>query len=59
MMVHVQFLSALVTNGPASATTTFLASCAWHHSLSTDDFGSFPMRVQPASWMMRPPASSP
>ena len=59
MIVQVQFLSALDTNGPASHTTTFFASCAWHHSFSTEVFGSVPMRVAPASWMIRPPASRP
>ena len=41
-IVHVQFLCALVTNGPASATNTFLASWAWHHPFRTDVLGSSP-----------------
>jgi hypothetical protein len=58
-IVHVAFLSACETNGPPSQTNTFFASCAWHHSFSTDALGSFPMRVEPHSWMMRPPGSRP
>ena len=42
MIVHVQFLCALLTNGPASATTTFFASCAWHHSFRTEVRGLAP-----------------
>ncbi len=53
------FLWALLTNGPASATNTFFASWAWHHSLSTDVRGLFPMRVVPTSWMISPPIEMP
>ena len=54
-----QFLWAFVTKGPASATKTFLASCAWHHSLRTDVRGLVPMRVVPTSWMISPPIEMP
>src|SRR5687768_12392692 len=58
-IVQVQFLSACDTNGPASATKTFFASCAWQYLFRTDVDGSLPMRVTPTSWMIRPPASMP
>src|SRR6185436_6071702 len=58
-IVQVQFLWAFVTNGPASATNTFFASCAWHHSFSTDVRGLSPMRVVPTSWMISPPTEMP
>ena len=58
-MVHVTFLSALVTNGPPSATNRFLTSCAWQLPFSTDVVGECPMRVTPTSWMMRPPGAMP
>src|SRR5258706_16240011 len=58
-IVHVQFLCAFETNGPASATNRFLTSCAWQFAFSTDDFGSFPILVVPTSWMIRPTGSIP
>src|SRR5262245_64939407 len=48
-IVQVQFLSGLETNGPPSATKRFFTSCAWQLALTTDVFGSFPMRVVPTS----------
>ena len=59
MIVHVRFLLACETNGPPSQTNTFFASCAWQFRLSAEVFGSLPMRVAPASWMMRPPTARP
>ncbi len=56
-MVHVTFLSGLVTNGPPSVTNRFWQSCAWQLLFSTDVFGSWPMRTHPTSWMMRPPGA--
>ena len=58
-IVHVQFLSACETNGPASATNTFFASCAWQYLFSADVDGLLPMRVTPTSWMIRPPGAIP
>src|SRR5207237_8458840 len=58
-IVHVGFLSACDTNGPPSVTNRFLQSCAWHQRLSTEVFGSAPMRMPPSSWMMVPPAAMP
>src|SRR5438128_935252 len=58
-IVHVGFLSACDTNGPPSATNRFLQSYAWHQRLSTEVFGSSPMRMPPSSWMMVPPAAMP
>ena len=34
-------------------------SCAWQFALSTDVFGSLPMRTPPSSWMIVPPAAMP
>src|SRR5690606_21365459 len=59
MMVQVGFLSAWETNGPPSETKRFFTSWAWHHSLTTEREGSFPIRVVPISWMMRPPVAIP
>ena len=50
-IVQVQFLCALETNGPASATNRFFTSCAWQFALSTDVRGSLPIRVVPTSSM--------
>ena len=47
------------TNGPPSATNRFFTSCAWQFAFSTDVCGSFPIRVVPTSWMMRPTGSRP
>ena len=58
-IVQVQFLSACDTSGPASATNTFFASCAWQYLFSTEVDGSLPMRVTPTSWMIRPPGAMP
>ena len=43
-IVSVGFLSGLLTNGAASATNRFFASCAWQYWLSTDLDGSLPKR---------------
>ena len=59
MIVQVRFLSACDVNGPPSQTNTFLASCAWQCAFRTDVFGSLPIRVAPASWMITPPTASP
>ena len=53
-MVSVGFLSGLVTKGAASATKTFLTSCACEYLLSALVFGSEPMRTVPNSWMISP-----
>ena len=37
-----------------SVTKTFFASHTWFHLLSTDVFGSFPIRAVPISWMVSP-----
>src|SRR5690606_36676485 len=58
-IVHVRFLSPCCTNGPASTTKTFLQSCDCPHLLSTDFFGSSPIRVVPPSWMIFPGAYNP
>src|SRR5213080_2796821 len=57
-IVQVGFLSACDTNGPPSVTNRFLQSCAWHQRLSTEVFGSSPMRMPPSSWMMVPPGDA-
>lgn len=44
-IVHVGFLSGWETNGPPSATNRFRTSWAWQLLLSTEVFGSSPMRV--------------
>src|SRR5262249_52692400 len=58
-IVHVGFLSACETNGAPSATNRFLTSCAWQFALTTDVFGSLPMRAPPSSWIIVPPAARP
>src|SRR5207249_10573345 len=49
MMVSVGFLSGLVTSDAPSVTNKFFTSCAWQKPLSTDVFGSAPMRAVPTS----------
>src|SRR5262245_4445065 len=58
-IVQVGFLSALLTNGPPSATNRFGTSWAWHHWFSTDVLGLSPMRVVPPSWIISPPTVIP
>src|SRR5438034_9246820 len=48
-IVHVTFLSALVTNGPPSAMNRFFTSWAWQYLFTTDVFGSSPILVVPTS----------
>ena len=59
MMVQVMFLSACDVKAPPSTTNKLSQSCAWLNLFSADRFGSLPMRTVPASWMIRPGASSP
>src|SRR5215207_10169345 len=51
-MVQVQFLSACETNGPASATNTFFASCAWQYLLSTDLVDDAPARLDAVTLLL-------
>src|SRR6185295_7079165 len=54
-IVWVGFLSALLTNGAASATNRFFTSCDWQNLFSGLVCGSSPMRTVPTSWMIAPP----
>src|SRR6266481_303450 len=49
MIVSVGFLSGLVTSDALSVTNRFFTSCAWQNPLSTEVFGSAPIRAVPTS----------
>ena len=49
-----RILVGLRDERPPSATKRFFTSCAWQFALTTDVFGSLPMRAPPSSWMIVP-----
>src|SRR5580704_10470383 len=49
IIVSVGFLSGFVTSGAPSVTKRFFTSCAWQYPLSTEFFGSAPIRAVPTS----------
>ena len=58
MYVSDGFWHALEAMNEPSVTYTFGQACTWFHLLSTEVFGSEPMRQVPNSWMLSPGGTS-